>query len=104
MCPSIPSVTEYVRALGGADVAEECRCCPSFQGDTLVIDAAACPHDGALRTQPGCRRTAIDALAARDADGVRVESDGIERAYTDRGTALLVAAGRFVDAVEFRTS
>ncbi len=78
-----------------------CQCEPSFADQTLLIDASACPFDGQLATSPECRETVIDALTARDIDVVVSESGGVERAYEDDSAALLVAAGRFVEAVEF---
>jgi type IV secretory pathway ATPase VirB11/archaellum biosynthesis ATPase len=88
---------------------EGCRCRPSFvePGGTgiedrieLRIDADDCPGDGDLATEPSCRATAVDALAARDTDAVRVRSAGYERWYTDDAVALLQAAGRFAALVD----
>jgi type IV secretory pathway ATPase VirB11/archaellum biosynthesis ATPase len=70
----------------------------------LRIDADDCPDDGALTAAPACRRTAICALAERDADAVRVRSAGVERYYTDDATALLLAAGRFAALVDHHDS
>lgn len=86
-----------------------CDCQPAFVEPAgtgvddrveLRIDADDCAENGALAAEPACRRTAIDALAERDADAVRVRSGGFERYYTDDATALLVSAGRFAALVE----
>jgi type IV secretory pathway ATPase VirB11/archaellum biosynthesis ATPase len=101
------------RLRGNGSVDEEgirCRCTPSFRtpagagaepdGDaTLVVDADDCPGHGDLAAEPACRATTIDALAERDADGVRVRCDGRERVYDDGAVGLLVAAGRFAARV-----
>lgn len=94
-------VTERVRsALGGNPEGGHCQCQPSFDSDMLVVDASDCPGDGVIETTEDCRGTVIDALTTRDVDSVVVESDGLERAYEDEAAALLVAAGRFAEAVE----
>ena len=86
-----------------------CDCSPTFVEPAgtgvddrveLRIDADDCAGDGALATAPACRRTAVDALATRDADAVRVRSAGFERYYTADATAFLLAAGRFAALVE----
>ncbi len=85
-----------------------CGCQPSFvePGGTgienrteLRIEAGACPGNGDLAAEPACRATAIDALADRDADAVRVQSAGYERWYADDAVGLLQAAGRFAALV-----
>ncbi len=83
------------------DCSKGCQCRTSFDDETLVVDATDCPSGGALESQPDCRETVIDALTARDVEAVVTESDGFERAYEDQAAALLVAAGRFVEAVGF---
>jgi type IV secretory pathway ATPase VirB11/archaellum biosynthesis ATPase len=86
----------------------ECRCVPSFHtpsgpetdGDpTLVVDADDCPGTGDIAAAPACRATVVEALAERDAEAVRVQHDGRERAYDDGAVGLLVAAGRFAARV-----
>ncbi len=77
----------------------DCVCQPEFRDDLLVIDASDCPANGDLTRSSDCRETAITALTTRDVEGVRVEADGLERRYSDSATALLVAAGRFVERI-----
>lgn len=87
--------------LGTDQDSPGCQCEPSFTDETLTVDSSSCPFDGKLATSPQCRDTVIDALTTRDADTVVSESGGVERAYEDDAAALLVAAGRFVESVEF---
>jgi len=98
-----------LRSLLSRDEEPVCRCRPSFvePGGTgvddrveLRIDADDCPGDGDLAAEPTCRATVVDALADRDADGVRVRSAGYERQYADGAVGLLHAAGRFAALVE----
>lgn len=98
---SIPTVTRIRSLLRRDEKADGCQCHPDFDEDTLVIDATDCPHDGALELHADCRKRAIGALTDRDATAIRTESEGIERVYDDGATALLVAAGQFVERVEF---
>ncbi|PSP21098.1 type II secretion protein [Halobacteriales archaeon QH_10_65_19] len=86
--------------LGGEEEAS-CGCEPTFDGETLVVDAGACPHDGRLEDSPDCREAVVDTLTDRDVTTVRTEAGGVERAYEDDAAALLVAAGRFVEAAQF---
>ena len=88
---------------------DACGCRPSFAEPTgtgvedrveLRVDADNCPGDGDLASEPACRATAIDALADRDADAVRVRSAGYERWYDDDAVGLLHAAGRFAALAE----
>jgi type IV secretory pathway ATPase VirB11/archaellum biosynthesis ATPase len=97
--------TEDTAATDGDD---ECRCEPTVRTPTgvepegsavLAVDADDCPGGGNLATEPTCRATVIDALAARDADAVRVSRNGRERVYDDGAVGLLVAAGRFAARV-----
>jgi type IV secretory pathway ATPase VirB11/archaellum biosynthesis ATPase len=76
-----------------------CDCEPSFDGDTLRVDASACGDGGRLECSPDCRATAVDALTERDADAIVVHASGLEARYEDAACALLVAAGRFVEQV-----
>ncbi len=76
------------------DSASACRCRTSFEGKTLVLDAADC--DGALGAASACRRTVVDTLTDRDAERIVVRSNGLEYRYADPGVALLGSAGRFV--------
>ncbi len=70
-------------------------------GRLLRVDAEDCPG-GDLATDSACRATVVDALAAGDADAIRVRADGIDHFYDGDGAALLSAAGRFVDGVALR--
>jgi len=101
--PELPfQLPERLRAVLGREVEPgRCQCQPSFDADTLAVDASACPFDGQLERHVACRRTVIDALADRDAETVRTTSGGVERAYEGEAAALLVAAGRFVETVAF---
>ncbi|MFC6785240.1 ATPase, T2SS/T4P/T4SS family [Halobaculum halobium] len=65
----------------------------------LRVDASAC-SGGDLAADPACRATVIGALAERDTDLVRVRSAGRDRFYEGEAAGLLLAAGRFADAVE----
>ena len=67
----------------------------------LTVDANGCPGRGDLAESPTCLATVIEALTDRDADVVRTEHAGRERAYTGRAAACLLAAGRFRERVEF---
>ncbi|SDK05960.1 Type IV secretory pathway ATPase VirB11/Archaellum biosynthesis ATPase [Halovenus aranensis] len=101
MSDSATGVIERVQTLLNREEDGGCGCRSTFDGETLVLDAADCPHDGVLEAAPACRATAIDALTERDADAVLTETNGVERAYEDEAAGLLVAAGRFVEAVAF---
>ena len=76
-----------------------CECQPRFEGDRLVVDASSCDGSGQLERATDCRATVIAALDGQDAETVLTRAGGVERAYTGAAAALLVAAGRFVDAV-----
>ncbi|MXR52225.1 type II secretion protein [Halovenus sp. WSH3] len=80
---------------------QPCGCEPSFEGETLIVDASACDRDGRLADSPDCRQTVIGRLVDRDAEAVKVERRGVVRAYEDKSAALLAAAGRFAEATEF---
>jgi len=88
-----------LRALLSDGSEPGCGCRPRFEDDRLVVDAADCDGSGRLERDPDCRATVVSALAERDIEGVLTRAGGIERAYTGEAGALLVAAGRFVDAV-----
>ena len=81
--------------------ADGCGCEATFDDETLVVDAESCPHDGRLEDSEDCRAVVVEALTDRDATTVRTEAGGVERAYEDDAAALLVAAGRFAEAVRF---
>jgi len=85
----------------GRDPGTECQCRPHVDGDRLVVDASDCPDGGRLEGADGCRATAVDALTERDVETVLTRTDGVVRAYEGSAAALLVAAGRFVDAAAF---
>ncbi|MFC5133127.1 MULTISPECIES: ATPase, T2SS/T4P/T4SS family [Haloferacaceae] len=67
----------------------------------LTVDANGCPGRGDLADSPTCLATVIEALTDRDADVIRTEHAGRERAYAGRAAACLLAAGRFRERVEF---
>ena len=96
----LPATLQSV--LGDDDEETDCGCEPTFEEETLTVDASDCAHDGRLENSPACRRTVISALTQRDADAVHTETAGLVRAYEDDAAALLVAAGRFVEEVRFR--
>lgn len=83
------------------DQSPTCTCDPEFEDDRLSIDAIDCPTNGDLGVSADCRKTAISALADRDAEEVVVRTAGLERAYEGDSAALLVAAGRFAEQVAF---
>jgi type IV secretory pathway ATPase VirB11/archaellum biosynthesis ATPase len=96
------SLPESVQSVLGYDAeSASCGCEPAFEGETLLVDASDCDHDGRLADSPVCRERVVDALTDRDANAVRTESGGVIRAYEDEAAGLLVAAGRFVEAVQF---
>lgn len=74
-----------------------CGCQPRFDDTDLVVDASDCPNDGDLAQSSDCRGAVITALTERDVEQIRIECNGLERRYSDSATALLVAAGRFVE-------
>ena len=88
-----------LRALLSGAGESGCGCRPRFEDDRLVVDADACDGAGRLEREPGCRATAVSALAGRDAETVLTRAAGVERAYAGQAGALLVAAGRFLERV-----
>jgi type IV secretory pathway ATPase VirB11/archaellum biosynthesis ATPase len=91
--------------LGRDAGAEDCRCDASFETvpgrETTVLELAAddCPGEGSIASEPACRATVVDALSGRDADAVRTVRAGVVRQYDGPTTALVLAAGRFVERV-----
>ena len=79
----------------------DCTCESTFEADRLRVESTDCPGAGRLTEEPACRRTVIEALQRRDVESVCTRADGFERAYEDGAAGLLVAAGRFADAMEF---
>lgn len=95
-------VAESVQSvLGPEDKESGCGCRPTFEDDSLLVDASECASDGRLAASEACRKTVVDALVDRDVERVKTESAGIERSYEDEKAALLVAAGRFVERCRF---
>ena len=88
-----------LRALLSDEGDQGCGCQLRFEDDRLLVDASDCGGAGRLERNPDCRATVISALSQRGTETVLTRADGIERAYTGAAGALLVAAGRFVDAV-----
>ncbi|RDI71233.1 ATPase, T2SS/T4P/T4SS family [Halopelagius longus] len=108
----VSAVTAGVGAVrSGTDSEDDaCRCDPRFETPAgrsdrrraeLVVDADDCPGGGDLASSPDCRATVVGALATRDADVVRTVADGVGRTYEGDAAGLLLAAGRFVERVEF---
>lgn len=85
-----------------SDRDEGCGCVPTLEDKQLVVDASTCDGDGILATEEACRATVVETLTERDATDIRVRTGGIERVYGTDAAALLVAAGRFVDAIRHR--
>lgn len=79
----------------------DCSCEPTFEAGRLRVESTECPGGGRLTEEPACRRTVIEALERQDVEAVCTRADGFERAYEDGAAGLLVAAGRFADAVGF---
>jgi type IV secretory pathway ATPase VirB11/archaellum biosynthesis ATPase len=75
-----------------------CGCEPTFERERLLVDAADCPGAGPA-TDPDCRATAVEALRERSAEAVVVRRRGRACTYRGPGARLLVAAGRFAEAV-----
>ena len=79
----------------------DCDCEPTFEGDRLQVESDDCSGAGRLTEEPACRRTVVEALERQDVESVCSRANGFERAYEDEAAGLLVAAGRFADAVGF---
>jgi flagellar protein FlaI len=77
--------------------ADGCGCRPRFDDGTLRVDASDCREGGDLAAGGDCLAAVVDALADRDADAVVVEHAGLERAFDEAASGLLLAAGRFVE-------
>jgi flagellar protein FlaI len=94
-----PISTLRARLSGTGDDRSACGCDPSEESGTLRVDATDCEGGGRLASRPDCRETVVTALTDHDVDAVHVTAAGIERRYDGVASALLVAAGRFVDIV-----
>ena len=98
-------VFPFDRLAGEEPPDDDCRCVASFEthagSETTVCSVVAddCPGRGDLASEPSCRATVVGALSDRDADAVRTVRAGVVRRYDGATTALLVAAGRFVERV-----
>ena len=88
------------RLVGDEPSTGRCDCTLEFDDRTLVVNASAC--DGDLAASPACRRSVVDALAEREAESIVVRSNGLKRRYDADGTAVLGAAGRFVELLGTR--
>ncbi len=97
--PLPDAVTDWLGSDGDAGM---CGCETAFDDSVLCIDPGDCEGKGRLESEPDCRGTAVGALAERDAEAVVVRDAGLEARYEDAACALLVAAGRFVEAVRRR--
>lgn len=78
-----------------------CACETSVEEATLVVDAGDCDAGDPFRSV-ACRRRVVDVFARREAERLVVRRRGVERLYEGTGAALLIAAGRFADAVADR--
>lgn len=93
---------ESLRAvLGTGTQTDGCGCDHRFEDDTLHVDATDCEYDGRLTDSPNCRAHIVRRLTERDATAVRVQAGGVIRAYEGSRAAMLVAAGRFVERMQF---
>lgn len=93
------TLTALSALLGGQERGSGCGCRPAFDGETLTVRADRCEAGGRLESNPECRAAVISALVDRDCEHVVVSDAGLEARYEDAACALLVAAGRFVEAV-----
>jgi len=84
---------------GESATDDACACEPSFDGETLTVDADACPGAGAIATEPACRETVVAALRERSASAVRIERRGVATRFEGEAAALLAAAGAFAARV-----
>ncbi|WP_410765431.1 ATPase, T2SS/T4P/T4SS family [Haloferax sp. DFSO60] len=75
---------------------------PGDERRSLVVDADSCSGRGALATDPDCRAAVISALESADVDAIVVHTGGLEHRYDGDACALLVAAGRFAERVDYR--
>lgn len=96
---TLPALSEL---LGGERQRSGCGCQPAFDGDELAVGADSCEAGGRLESNPDCREVVIGALVDRDCDRVTVSKGGLQARYEDAACALLVAAGRFVEAIRDR--
>ncbi|RQH01293.1 type II/IV secretion system ATPase subunit [Natrarchaeobius oligotrophus] len=74
-----------------------CSCRVTFEDDVLTLRTDDCDDGETLFDSPSCRRTVVERLADRGADGICVRSRGLEHRYDDAAVRLLASAGRFVD-------
>lgn len=79
-----------------------CECDLSVTDGSLVVETGDCPGGDPVGRE-ACRRRAVDALSRRAADRLLVRTNGVERLYEGPAAALLIAAGRFADAVADRS-
>jgi type IV secretory pathway ATPase VirB11/archaellum biosynthesis ATPase len=100
MTPSL--LPDVMGDLLGSDTAGPCGCEASFDGTVLRVDTDDCEGAGRLESEADCRAAVVGRLVERDAEAVVVRDAGIEARYEDKACALLVAAGRFVEAVHGR--
>lgn len=86
----------------GLRSTDDCRCELRSDSDALLVDTTDCDGAGALADAPACRATVVAALETHDVDRVVTRAFGRRAVYADRAAALLLAAGRFAAAVDFR--
>ncbi|MFB6133038.1 MAG: ATPase, T2SS/T4P/T4SS family [Halanaeroarchaeum sp.] len=85
-----------------SEATTACECEHEFDGETLVVDATACPGRGELSERPNCRARAVAALRDRSAEAVAVERRGVALTYEGRDARLLATAGEFAGRVAGR--
>ncbi len=83
---------------GLLDDRPDCGCDLAVEDATLVVEASDCLGGDPI-ARSACRRRAVDTLARRTAERLLVRDGGVERLYEGTAAALLVAGGRFADAV-----
>ncbi len=82
-------------------LGDPCGCDLTVEDATLVVDAGECPTGDPVACG-ACRRRAVDVLSRRETERLVVRDRGVERLYEGTAAALLVAAGRFADAIADR--
>ena len=74
------SLAGSLTAVLGEPEADGCGCEAAFDGETLVVDAESCPHDGRLEDSEDCRAVVVEALTDRDATSLLDALGADERA------------------------
>lgn len=97
-------VSDVFATAFGSDDSTGCGCRVSVDERVLTVDATDCDERGDLATSRSCRAEVISVTAQQAVDSIRVTDGGLVRAYDDSAVALLLAAGRFAEAVEVHDS